>query len=74
MIAARSVAASAKRRQAPQRGSSSRLLKRIATAFPPARIDIAKNAASAVRSSLTRKHYEQEKGSGAGRSPPAKPR
>ena len=38
IIAARSVAASAKRRQAPQRGSSSRLLNRIATAFPPARI------------------------------------
>ena len=71
MIAARSVAASAKRRQAPQRGSSSRLLKRIATAFPPARIDIAKNAASAVRSSLpfTRQHYEQARGLRGGPKP-----
>jgi hypothetical protein len=52
MSTASKVAASKKRRPAPQSGSSSRLLNRIATAFPTARTDIVMNAASAVRSSL----------------------
>jgi hypothetical protein len=50
ITAARSPAASTKRRPAPHNGSSSRLLTRTPTAFPPASTVPTTNAASAVAS------------------------